>query len=113
MSDNNPKKNSKHRQIDERKQEKKPSFDKHDAIESNTGTIQKRKSNFKNIKPISLKNSSEIDGTFFFLALYVSFPFSAVCYSSPHTHLIGFLIIETSNLIKFKNSHLGKSAPCK
>jgi hypothetical protein len=62
MSDKNSKKNSKHRQIEERKQEKKPSLEKHDAIESNTGTIQKRKSNFKNIKPNSLKNSSEIDG---------------------------------------------------
>ncbi|KAG5678272.1 hypothetical protein PVAND_007962 [Polypedilum vanderplanki] len=81
MSDNNLKKNSsKHRQFDDKKHEKKPSFDKQDAIESHTGTIQKRKSNFKNIKPNSLKNSSEID--------------------------------ETSNLIKFKNSHLGKSAPC-
>ncbi|XP_070509626.1 microtubule-associated serine/threonine-protein kinase 3 [Chironomus tepperi] len=59
---------------------KSSSSDKQDVAEINTGTIQKRKSNFKAIKPNSLKNSSEIE--------------------------------ETSNLIKFKNSHLGKSAPC-
>lgn len=33
-----------------------------EAVESITGTIQKRKSTFKAIKPNSLKNSSEIDG---------------------------------------------------
>lgn len=33
-----------------------------EAVESITGTIQKRKNTFKAIKPNSLKNSSEIDG---------------------------------------------------
>lgn len=47
---------SKH-QIDNKK---KSSVDKQDAIESITGTIQKRKSNFIHVKPNSLKNSTEI-----------------------------------------------------
>jgi hypothetical protein len=75
--------------------------------DASTGAIQKRKSTFKAIKNSnSLKNSSsEIDGNlqspFISLATFVLIS------------VISFSTTETSNLLKFKNSHLGKSAPCK
>lgn len=49
--------------LDENKKTEKKSIQpQHEVVESITGTIQKRKSTFKSIKPNSLKNSSEIDG---------------------------------------------------
>lgn len=99
---------------------KSSSSEKQDVAEINTGTIQKRKSNFKAIKPNSLKNSSEIEGTsflflplslFFCMPTYFIFLFSSFLLFYMFT--FNSLLIETSNLIKFKNSHLGKSAPCK
>lgn len=85
---------------DNRKTEKKSveRQPQHDAI--------KRKS-FKAIKPNSLKNSSEIDGE---LIIINNLPFFT---SSLSPLLIPSHITETSNLLKYKNSHLGKSAPCK
>ena len=86
---------------DNRKTEKKSveRQPQHDAL-------QKRKSTFKAIKPNSLKNSSEIDGK---LLLHI-LPFFT---SSLSPLLIPSHSTETSNLLKYKNSHLGKSAPCK
>lgn len=52
---------------------KSSSSEKQDVAEINTGTIQKRKSNFKAIKPNSLKNSSEIEGTSQSFLLPISF----------------------------------------
>lgn len=100
--------------------DRKSSTERQDTpAESSTGAIQKRKSNFKAVKPNSLKNSSEVvEGTYFFLFFYVSstasymdifLTFPLIFCVCAHT----YLLTETSNLIKFKNSHLGKSAPCK
>jgi hypothetical protein len=46
----------------DKKVESTHTSEKVDVVEMNTGAIQKRKSNFKTIKPNSLKNSSEIEG---------------------------------------------------
>lgn len=86
---------------DNRKTEKKSveRQPQHDAI--------KRKTTFKAIKPNSLKNSSEIDGK----RIIINYlPFFT---SSLSPLLIPSHTTETSNLLKYKNSHLGKSAPCK
>lgn len=64
MSDSNCKVPLKQQSVldENKKAEKKSVQPQHEAVESVTGTIQKRKSTFKAIKPNSLKNSSEIDG---------------------------------------------------
>jgi hypothetical protein len=78
---------------------KKPSEASPDV---STGAIQKRKSAYKTIKPSNSLKTSEGTWSFFFILIeQVIIINLSLC----------FLIEGPSNLVKLRNSHLGKSAP--